>query len=193
MATLDTDPKLGWPVRSEMWVALVLAACVGASAPWGQGIWPEWPTEERRGQQAVVRKPLRLENTEFDREPFVQPQRSKNTYSAQKETEIGPHHLKITYKTPPTPSRHPYHHYKTKTSPKLRLKVELNRRWREYMRRWGDKKNHLVLRLPTISLATKHKPYRATKHKPRHKKPYKTAPRQRANRHKAIRGRHHDL
>ena len=69
----------------------------------------------------------------------------------------------------------------------------MNRRWREYMRRWGDKKNHLVLRLPTISLATKHKPYRATKHKPRHKKPYKTAPRQRANRHKAIRGQHHDL
>ena len=173
MATPDTETKLGWAasVRSGMWVALVLlAGGVGASSPWGQGIWPEWPTEEMRGQQVVTRNVYLSRNTQFGRQPFghhtIRPQRNKNIYSKQRKREqyekekLGPYHPKVTYRRPANLPRQPYY----KTQP--RLKIDLKSRWREYMRRWGDKKNHLVLKLPTIRLATKYKPYRATKHKP---------------------------
>ena len=199
MATPDTEPKLGWaaPVRSGMWFALVLlVGGVGASSPWGQGIWPEWPTEEERGERVVTRNvhPSRQRNTQFGRQPFVQhtimPQRNKNIYSKQREREqyewkkLSPYHPKITYRRPANSPRQPYYN---KTKP--RFKVDLKSRWREYMRRWGDKKNHLVLKLPTIRLATKHKPYRATKHKPHKSTEHKQhrATSHRENIHKATR------
>ena len=257
LATPDTEPKLGWAasVRSGMWVALVLlvAGGVGAASPWGQGIWPEWPTEEERGQQVVTRnvQTSRQRNNPFGRHPFVHhtiiPQRNKNTYSEQKEREqyekkkLIPNHPKILNRRPPSSSKQPYYnqpfvldtiipqknkntyskhkvreqydkkkliphhpniplrrpasssrppHY-TKTKP--RLKVDFKSRWREYVRRWGDKKNHLVLKLPTIRLVTKHKPYRAVKHKPHRAtkhKPHK-ATGHKANMHKATKGQHY--
>ena len=173
MATPDTEPKLGWAasVRSGMWVALVLLAVgVGASSPWGQGIWPEWPTREERSQRVVRRNvhPARQRNTEHGRQLFVQDtiltqrEKKKKIDSEQKDREqyekkkLVPSHPKITYGRPANSPRQPYYN---------KLKVDLNRRWREYMRRWGDRKNHLVLKLPTIRLVTKHKPYRSRKHK----------------------------
>lgn len=188
MATPDTEPKLGWAasVRSGMWVALVLlAGGVGASSPWGQGIWPEWPTEEEGGQRAVTRNVHPTRNAELGRQPFVQhtimPQIKKKIDTKQKErgqyeeTKFSPSHLKITYARPAKSPRKPYY----------RLKADLNRRWREYVRRWGDRKNHLVLKLPTIRLAaTKPKPYGAIKQKPHRVRSHK------ANIHKTTRGEH---
>ena len=142
MATPDTEPKLGWAasVRSGMWVALVLlvAGGVGAASPWGQGIWPEWPTEEERGQRVVTRnvQALRQRNNQFGRQPFVHhtivPRRNKNTYSKQKEREQYEkkkfilNHPKVPYRRPAGSSRPSYF---KKTKP--RLKVDFKSRWRE--------------------------------------------------------------
>ena len=78
-----------------MWLVLVLLATyVGASSPWGEGIWPRWPAhpEEGRVEQVVTGTlhMMRLDNTQlgqptvFHHSPVLQ--RKENVQRGQKET-----------------------------------------------------------------------------------------------------------
>ena len=144
-------------VKSVMWLVLVLLATyVGASSPWGVGIWPRWPAhpEEGRVEQVVTGTlhMLRQDKTQlgqptvFHHSPVLQ--RKENVQRGQKET-------RERYKEPASLSKISYskneEHLKL-TKVKNTIKRDLSHWWREYERRIGDKRNHLVLRLPTSTI-----------------------------------------
>ena len=145
-------------VKSVMWLVLVvLATYVGASSPWGVGIWPRWQAhpEEGRDEQVVTAtlNMLRQDNTQLGQPTVFHHssvlQRKANVQRGQKET-------RERYKEPASLSKISYYkneeHLKL-TKAKSTIKRDLSHRWSEYERRIGDKRNHLVLSLPTSTIA----------------------------------------
>ena len=145
-----------------MWLVLVLLATyVGASSPWGVGIWPRWPAHPEEGSVEQVLTGtlhiLRKDNTHlglpdvFHHSSVLQ--KKENVQKKQKETrELSP---RKSYREPASLSNilHSKNEEHLKlTKAKHKIKSDLSHWWREYERRIGDKRNHLVLRLPTSTI-----------------------------------------